>query len=338
MDDRLPGNTDLRRRLGELADAEALHPCLLFAGPSGVGKSQAALWLAARANCEASSRPCGACWPCRKIPAGEHPDVITVGLDPERTTPIISVRQARELTRALTLHVFAARRRFVIIEPADALTTSAANALLKTLEEPPQQTGFILVTDRPQRLLPTVRSRCLLVRFRPVDEESLTAWLRARGVADPARLARRSDGCPGRALALAEGSEARAALRDGLLRAISGPIDDVFSWGETLCKRRARPDVVADVRTVLEIIEELLRDTVRALAARQSRPLFHDDRVDVITAWTRALDDAGICAIHRAVTQTRDDLARNVNNRLLLDTLLVRLCTELGAARGAGSR
>ena len=111
------------------------------------------------------------------------PDVIRVGVDPKKTAAIISVGQARELHKQLMVKPFHARRRFVIFDPADAMTPEAANALLKTFEDPPSQTHFVLITGAPASLLMTVRSRSQRIRFAPVKEDVLVAWLTQRGVA-----------------------------------------------------------------------------------------------------------------------------------------------------------
>ncbi|MDP6935226.1 MAG: DNA polymerase III subunit delta', partial [Myxococcota bacterium] len=130
----LPGSTDIREKLAALVAADRLHSCLLFEGPGGVGKAQVARWVAGLMACEAprGRQSCGSCWSCRRVEEGSHPDVIHVGLDPERKAPIISAEQARSILEVVSVQPSWARRRTVILDPADALHPSAANALLKT--------------------------------------------------------------------------------------------------------------------------------------------------------------------------------------------------------------
>jgi len=190
----------------------ALHHAYLLGGPAGAGKATAARLLAQAANCEGGAPaagghrddPCGACGPCRKIEKGIHPDVLV--LKDERTmvkegrweprsgkTPSrdILVDQIRDVVdHRLALRRFEGRRRFVVIDPADAMNPQAQNALLKTLEEPPEDTTLVLVASSPDALLPTIRSRCLRISFAPDTVDAVAARLGAEGVApDLARLA-----------------------------------------------------------------------------------------------------------------------------------------------------
>ena len=328
----LPGNEAVRAHLARVAAADRLHPCLLFEGPAGVGKRAAAQWLARLVNCEAEGepRPCGACWSCRQIPLGRHPDIVEIGLDPERTAPIISVKQARELTSSLVLRPFHARRRFVIIDPADAMTIPAANALLKTFEEPPTDTGFILVTSQPSRLLATVRSRSQRVRFGPTPPDILIPWLEARGLDEPVALARLSEGCPGAALALADGGvEAEREARDAVVAALEGPLAGRFTFVERLNKGD-RSSTRARAERTLGALETLARDALMLSAQGPSAPLMSLDRPDLVARWADALGVVGAGRVGVAVGRARADLARFVNGRLVLDHLLAQVARELG--------
>jgi DNA polymerase-3 subunit delta' len=203
-----------------------LHHAYLLGGPAGVGKGTAARLLAQAANCEGGlagpaglrEDPCGTCLPCRKIAHGTHPDVLVLaeeremvrrkawepegGRSPSRD---IVVAQVRDLVdHRLALRRFEGRRRVVVIDPADAMNVQAQNALLKTLEEPPDDTTLVLVSSSPDALLPTIRSRCLRVAFAPLPDgvvaELVVASARARAGAK---------GLGGEALARIE-AEARA--------------------------------------------------------------------------------------------------------------------------------
>jgi DNA polymerase-3 subunit delta' len=351
-DGAILGNERVRTRLGELSAASRLHSCLLFEGPQGVGKAMTARWLAMHANCTgdtgggifgggAAPYPCGDCWSCRHIAKGEHMDVIEVGLDPERTAPIISARQARALIEQLSVQPYNARRRFVIIDPADAMNASSANALLKTLEEPPTDTGFILITHRPASLLPTVRSRTQRVRFGAVAAEELIPWLAAQGVPDAARVALLSDGCPGRALKLGvEGSMASwLESRDAVLRALGGGMGGMLALSESLGKGE-RGAVRQRVERAFDATERLLGDALRVQATGGTvggDQLFNADRREVIDAWAQSLDLDGIQRLSAAIRRARGDIEAHVNTRLVLDTLLTRMATELGQARLVGA-
>jgi DNA polymerase-3 subunit delta' len=137
----------------------------LFSGPAGAPMMDTAMALACALNCEvAPGDGCGECEPCSKIIAGIHPDVVTLVREgAAQIVPIESVRN--QVIARIGLPPHEARVRVFVIEEATALAPPAANALLKTLEEPPARTLFVLCTTAPEQLLPTIRSRCQRVRF-----------------------------------------------------------------------------------------------------------------------------------------------------------------------------
>lgn len=335
----LLGNEALRAELARMWAEDRLHTCLIFEGPAGVGKASTARWLALLLNCEADEplRPCGACWSCRQIPRGQHPDIVEIGLDPERTAPVISVEQARGVLSQLAMHPYSARRRLVILDPADAMGQEAANALLKTLEEPPSATGFILITSAVSRLLPTVRSRSQRVRFAPVPVAQLVPWLEARGVSDAPALARLADGCPGRALSLLEGEvSAWREARDQLLGALASPLSEQLQYADALTKGE-RSEAMPRVDRTLDALARLVVDTLRLRSAGPGAPLANQDRLPVLEAWADALDERALARVSESMASMRRDLEGFVNARLLLEALLTSLVAELGRARAAGA-
>ena len=149
---------------------DSLPPSLIFAGPAGVGKRLTATALAQALNCQspvgslqsAGIDACGTCAACTRITRGVHPDVLVV--EPGDTGSI-KIEQVRDVVDRAGYRPFEGKRRVVVIDEADALLPAAQNALLKTLEEPPSMSVFVLVTARPDVLLPTVRSRCIRLWF-----------------------------------------------------------------------------------------------------------------------------------------------------------------------------
>jgi DNA polymerase III subunit delta' len=228
-----------------------LHHAYLLGGPEGVGKGTAARLLAQAANCDATpgdggalDDPCGRCGPCGKIARGTHPDVFVLseervmaragrwepkgGRTPSRE---IVVDQVRDLVdHRLSMRRVEGRHRVVVIDPAEAMNVQAQNALLKTLEEPPEATTLVLVSSSPDALLPTIRSRCLRVSFAPLAEPVIQARLEAAGQpAEAARLAAAlSGGSLARALAL--DAESLAERRAALEGAASLGAEDAGRW------------------------------------------------------------------------------------------------------------
>jgi DNA polymerase-3 subunit delta' len=312
------------------------HHAYLFEGADGLGKRTLAIRLAMEANCTAPDhRPCGACGTCRRILAGNHPDITLLEPSDDRASRTISVEQVREVIRVAGYHRYDSRQRFVIIDPAEAMQVNAANALLKLLEEPPAGTGFVLIATQASALLPTIVSRCQRVRFGPVEHGALTAWLEGRGVEQAASIARLADGRPGRALVLAEGGlTRRIELRTRVLSVLGGDLQGIFDFSAELATG-ARNAWMAEVDQLLEVLEDLLRDAMLHAIA-PSRPPLNDDLPSLVEAWSHALWPNGVEACRQAIEEARADLALNVSGKTALDALLTRLATELGPARRAG--
>jgi len=332
----LLGQGEVLGPLVAAARAERLHHCLLFEGPPSVGKHTAAVRLAMAAACTRGREllPCGSCPTCIQMFKGLHPDLVEIGLDPDRKTPVISRRQSREIVRKVGMRAYNAKWRTFVIDPVDRMQPAAANALLKTLEEPPPGTGFVLVTSRASSLLPTVLSRSQRVRFRPVAEDGLVAWLRQRGIEDPVRLARLSQGSPGRALALSEGGlDALDDTRTELLDALAGGVVGIVPYAERMV-RGNRQAWQARVERLLDVLEGLLRDVALCATGREDGWL-NEDRPSLVQAWSGALWPRGLQHTQAAVHRARGQLQLNVNGRLLLETVLSALAAELGRARTA---
>jgi DNA polymerase-3 subunit delta' len=214
-----------------LASRARVTQALLLAGPRGVGKGELARGWAQALLCEApraEGTACGDCPACHWFVAGTHPDFLQVGLQEKtnregetRLATAIEVEQAREVVEFVQLSTYRAGHRVVLIDPVDSLNVAAANALLKVLEEPPLNTVFVLVSDQPRRLLPTIRSRCTRLDVGLPPAEAALAWLTARGVPDAQSLLALSGGTPLAALRWAEGGELEA--RHGVLEALARP-------------------------------------------------------------------------------------------------------------------
>ncbi len=227
---------------------------LLFKGPKGIGKFDLAMSFARSLLCEHPADAgfaCGACPSCHWFEQGSHPDFRL--LQPEalsqegeegddaksatgkKPSKQISVDQVRSLADFTGMSAHQGGRRVVVIHPAEAMNTNAANALLKNLEEPPQGLLFILVSHKPQQLLPTILSRCLSFALPAPDAASAVRWLTEQGVKQPAAALAASGFSPLQAVQAAAltGSEER----DQMLRAVRQPAAlDVFALAEALQK------------------------------------------------------------------------------------------------------
>jgi len=194
----------------------------IFHGPRGIGKATAALELTRRLNCQGDDA--GLCAACRRFQAGACPDLIM--LTPE-DKPSISIEQVRSVIHSLSMSTYAESGiRIIIVDDAAALTLEAQNALLKLTEEPPARTMFILVTENPEALLTTVRSRCAAVYFAPVPDADIASWLVGQhGVPGPRanELAAAAAGAPGVALNLATQPDTATTEQSLAAQAVAAP-------------------------------------------------------------------------------------------------------------------
>lgn len=197
-----------------------VYHAYIFAGPEGVGKKSMAQTCAQALFCTDSpeKRPCGTCPGCQQFAQG-HPDVHYLDLPEDKST--IPVENVRELIASLSDRAFSGGKRVIIVRQAELLGSAGQNALLKTLEEPPEDTVFILCTTSVNFLLPTVISRSQTVRFSPLDETVLAAELVKRGAQkdDAQWLASYCEGSMGRTL---------ACMNDDKLLALSRSVQSAF--------------------------------------------------------------------------------------------------------------
>ncbi len=175
--DRLLGNASLKASLAAAFRADRISHSYLISGPAGSGKHTLAAILAAAMQCTAGEdRPCGTCLQCRKVFDNVHPDVITVD-DPEKKT--VSVELIRRARTDLFIRPNEGRRKVYLIPRANDMNANAQNALLKVMEEPPSYGAFLLLSDNPEKLLPTIRSRCVSLRLSPLEADEAIPALRA---------------------------------------------------------------------------------------------------------------------------------------------------------------
>lgn len=201
-----------------LLQADRLPHAVLLSGLAGLGKRHLAEAFAQALLCSGTpeTRPCGRCKACRLLEAGSHPDLRIV--EPEEAGKAIRIDQIRGLVNFLGETAQQGGWKCVIIQPAEAMNSHAANALLKSLEEPPGQTLIILVSSAPSQLMATLRSRCRQLQVLPPTRDEALAWLEPRVGSRAAELLDYAHGAP--CAALAAGEEDRLGSRGEILEAL----------------------------------------------------------------------------------------------------------------------
>lgn len=318
---------DMLRR--HVARGETRH-AYLFSGAPGLGRRTLALRLAQALNCEktiAPGEPCLTCRTCKQIEAMQHPDLSIVepvdsDLVPSPTGEI-RIGQIRELQKTFHLKPYQSPYRIALFLRFHEANDSAANALLKTLEEAPPHAILLLTADNPEQLLPTINSRCEILRLRPLPLEAIVADLMERGVGeDRARLlAHISGGRPGFARRLVEDAvllEKREERLNDLQTLLPAPKVEKFSYAEKLAR-----DKDAMRQTILVWLS-YWRDVLLRVAGAET-PLINVDRNMEIEFLAGRLDLSSARKVVTDHESALERMERNVNSRLLAEVLLMDL-------------
>ncbi len=316
---QLPVQT-LERSLAE----GRLHHAYLFIGPAHLGKATLAVQLAQALNCDADTPPCGVCASCTRIADGNHADVRLVCLGDNAAS--IGIDAVRDIINSAHLRPYEGRTRVFIITEADLLTRDAANALLKVLEEPPDDVVLILVGNSADNLLPTVRSRCQTFNFRPLPVSEVARILQEeRGVsAEQADvLARLSRGCIGWAVAASEDDALYASVHqriEQIVDAIEGGLEERLAYAGELARRLDRDRSAG--REELFLWLRWLRDIMLVQQGHGSSITNLSWR-EMLERQATALQSADVVGWAHNVTRTIEALERNANVRLALDVFML---------------
>lgn len=325
---------------------ERIPHALLFAGDDGIGKRLTAVNFAKALNCtgetgvesemtggflfdvpapeytgagqENQNDSCDKCPSCKKVDTGNHPDVFIIG--PEGESGQITVQAVRQLEEALSYKPFEGRWKIAIVDNADRLNQSAANAFLQTLEEPSAQSILLLISSKPDLLLPTIRSRCQQISFSPLPVDVMRRLLKEK---------------------FADMDDERA----GLLSVLSGGRIG-YALGDSLIDRREQ--CFSMFRDMLESIEEepwedkeamedwfewsqlLLRDMAVYAATGQDDFLMNTDRADYIKAVSGGAGLKDILKLARELYNIKRRLAFNLNKQLTYNFVSLLLRNNLG--------
>lgn len=322
------GHEQPKRFLQSALRHNRLAHALLFHGEDQIGKRLTAHILAQAVNCEADPSPdipdaCGVCRSCRQIDSGAHPDVTILAA----TSGKGETEQIRDIESRFIYRPLVGVRKIVILDNAELLRNEAANALLKTIEEPPPDSLIILVSARPDTLLPTIRSRCQEIRFAPLPVvlvEDVVRRRRGLSEADARFLAMVSGGRLG--MALEADPEALRAERAVFLRLVSPEalksVSALFATCETVAKSE-------ESEIALRWLAAWFRDLAVIKVRGDRTRLLNTDRVSELEGLAGRLPLEKILDLATYVESMEQGLERNLNKQLMLEGLLLRLRSAL---------
>lgn len=292
----------------------------LFIGPKGIGKSAVAHGLASALLClEGNYQDCS-CLPCRKVQSFNHPDL-------HWFSPVgnkFKIEQIREVQKQVLYKPYEGSKKVFILEDADTMTVEAANSLLKVLEEPPQDTIFILLANSGYGLLPTILSRCQQLHFNTLSNKDIITIIKTKGISEEqGRLvAPLAKGSVGNALELAQSEEAMAK-RKSIIQQLENmnKIDHlrIFKLAEEMEKDKEQ------LNFILDIFLFWYRDLLIWKEAKREDLLVNIDIIEIYRSLEKQISKKALIKAIEVIEESRRVIAANTNLRLALEGMLIQL-------------
>ncbi|PNH20387.1 DNA polymerase III subunit delta' [Lachnospiraceae bacterium] len=315
------GQDSVKQHLQRAVEADRVSHAYMLIGEAGMGKCVLAQSFAKLLLCEHNTRiPCGVCHSCRQIEAGTHPDVRLLRREKPSS---ISVRDVREqLAEEVFIRPFSGRKRIFIVPEAEKMTPEAQNAVLKTIEEPPEYAVILLLTESEGGLLETVRSRCVKLKFRPVSERLLSAYLQQSLLVseeDAVLAARFARGIPARAVQLLQESQ----LKERILHCIEIAAElPGKKAGEFLREQAWILETFEELPDFLSLLRMYYRDLLSVKKGCTGNPLIFSGQERLLVREAGELTMPAVGAILDEINRTEDRLKANVNPEVSLELLL----------------
>lgn len=338
------GHDEVVEQFRRALERGRLASTFLFVGPAGVGKRLFALKLAQAMLCERRREeqldPCGQCPSCLQVAAGSHPDIDIASRPADKAYIPLELligdkehRMRAGICYNVSLKPYSGRRKFAILDDADYLNKEGANCLLKTLEEPPPRSVLILIGTSEQRQLPTIRSRCQIIRFKPLSDDDVVALLMEQGHCENEEVARRAAQLSGGSLERAvlwidpQAAEFRAALLEQLsqrefdLLATAKQINQFYedAGKDTAAKRNRMKDVIS-------IAERFYRELLRTIATGVGSDDTQSQYIARTLRWWPGGDEAAAACIESCI-EALGQVEANVNLATLSEHWLDQLGT-----------
>lgn len=318
------GHEEIISHLKNAVRLKKISHAYIFDGEEGAGKNLLAQAFAQTLQCEkGGDAPCGACRSCKQAVSGSQPDIICIRHEKPGSIGVEDIRE--QLCGDIQIRPYSSPYKIYLIDEAEKMTVQAQNALLKTIEEPPSYGVILLLTTNSESFLPTILSRCVTLKLRPVKDSQIRSYLMEQlripdYQADICTAFARGNVGRARMLAL---SEHFGELKDHAIHLVRH-MNDMELWEITEAIRRVS-DYKADINDYLDLLELWYRDVLFFKATRQVDSLIFSDEINYISLQATKISYEGLEQIIEALEKAKVRLKANVNFELTMELLLLTI-------------
>ena len=324
MEQPIVGHEKIIAQLHHAIQSNRIAGTYLFVGPAGVGKETVAIHFAKSINClELGEIACGSCISCRKTDDGNHPDTQIVS----PSGAWIRIDQIRELQKRIVYRPLEGVRKVVVLREAERMNLEAANCLLKTLEEPPAESVLILLTTNLDALLPTIRSRCQIIKFNPLSPNELGSYLNERfrlEEHEALSIATLAGGAVGKALTHLESRGAEAFESD---QHVDEEIPEILTTTDKLAAFRVA-EHYGDDPDRLDSLVEWYRDLLLLHQNASADLLTHVYHVEALKQLVPRYSRYRLQSAIKTIFETKNAISRNINATLALEVMALKLMSD----------
>ena len=322
--DQILGAENIKEHLNNAIKMDKVSHAYIFSGEEGLGKKMVAEAFAKMLQCESEGeKPCNKCHSCIQANSSNQPDIIHIGHEKPASIGVDDVRE--RLIQDISIKPYSSRYKIYIIDEAEKMTVQAQNAILKTIEEPPEYGVVIFITCNQSAFLPTILSRCVVLNFKPIKDELVARYVqRTCQIPDYQAdiCAAFAQGRPGRAIKLAENVDFEG-LRERVIRIIKDvknmDVSDLVAWIKDLKNLNCTDEDLFDILAVW------YRDMLLFKASNDPNSLIFKDNINDIRKMAQSCSYEGIENVLKALDTAKIRLKANVNRDMAMELLLLTI-------------
>jgi len=321
--DEITGNTQIIKNLESAMHHGRVSHAYIFSGQAGIGKKLIAKAFAKALQCESGiGVACGICSACKTFDSDNNPDVFYV--KPTKTKALGADDIREQVLKRVDIKQYRYRYKIFIIDNADKMTVAAQNVFLKTLEEPPKYAVFLLLAENPDLLLPTVLSRCVSFKIRPLGSEQVAEYMvKNRGVLrqEASFLAEYAGGSIGKAMRLSEDEDfghMREDVTDRLFALRDTDLATAFMWAKEMEKYKESPEMI-------DVVYMWYRDVLAAKKLGEEKYIIQKDKLQRIFAQAKKETLRGLGETLSSVWQAKRQLEQNGNYVLTMEIMFMKI-------------